>query len=474
MLQKGARYWASALGVTVAVGAAGAAWRYGGAFPHNIAPPQLLAPPPVAGSDAPPKNAAVTASITPEPAATVAPKPPAPPAEKEAQRPQFDIVRVEPSGEAVIAGRAAPKAKVALTDQGRVVAEANADDAGEFAMVPPPFAPGGHSLGLTSSLDGGKPVEASAPTSIDVPQPSPPKAATPSPPSSGRPAPAQPNGVAKPAVAGEAAKPAPAVVATRSETPAEPAPSEPARRVVVYGVSVEDAGRLVVNGAASAGAFLRLYLNGTFLASVVAGADGRWSLTVQHGMKGGAYAVRADQIDRAKDAVISRAEVPFNYPERLASQAPDAKAAAPASAKPLAPAATAGPAAAPSMRALAQAAQTPQQAAPAPPKDAATATPPPVASAAPATAAAPPKDAATANPPAVASAAPAPAPANAVVQEIDTTKVIRGDSLWRISTQHYGNGIRYKQIYAANAAQIRNPHLIYPGQIFVLPRPTAF
>ena len=67
-----------------------------------------------------------------------------------------------------------------------------------------------------------------------------------------------------------------------------------------------------------------------------------------------------------------------------------------------------------------------------------------------------------------------PSAANAIVREVDTTKVVRGDSLWRISSHHYGNGIRYKQIYAANASQIRDPKLIYPGQIFVLPQPTPF
>jgi nucleoid-associated protein YgaU len=62
----------------------------------------------------------------------------------------------------------------------------------------------------------------------------------------------------------------------------------------------------------------------------------------------------------------------------------------------------------------------------------------------------------------------------AIVSSIDTRKVVRGDSLWRISSHVYGNGVRYKQIYAANAAQIRNPRLIYPGQIFVLPQLSPF
>jgi len=45
-----------------------------------------------------------------------------------------------------------------------------------------------------------------------------------------------------------------------------------------------------------------------------------------------------------------------------------------------------------------------------------------------------------------------------------------GNSLWRIARRTYGDGVRYTVIYAANAGQIRNPDLIYPGQIFHAPR----
>ena len=44
-----------------------------------------------------------------------------------------------------------------------------------------------------------------------------------------------------------------------------------------------------------------------------------------------------------------------------------------------------------------------------------------------------------------------------------------GNSLWRIARRLYGQGIRYTMIFAANQDQIRNPALIYPGQIFVVP-----
>ena len=45
-----------------------------------------------------------------------------------------------------------------------------------------------------------------------------------------------------------------------------------------------------------------------------------------------------------------------------------------------------------------------------------------------------------------------------------------GNNLWRISAQVYGSGFRYVQIYDANQDQIRDPDLIYPGQVFELPR----
>jgi nucleoid-associated protein YgaU len=49
----------------------------------------------------------------------------------------------------------------------------------------------------------------------------------------------------------------------------------------------------------------------------------------------------------------------------------------------------------------------------------------------------------------------------------------RGDSLWRISQRVYGHGMRYSTIYLANTSQIRNPQLIWPGQIFTVPDRTA-
>lgn len=60
-------------------------------------------------------------------------------------------------------------------------------------------------------------------------------------------------------------------------------------------------------------------------------------------------------------------------------------------------------------------------------------------------------------------------PGQVIVPEINTAIVARGDNLWRISKRIYGRGLRYTVIFDANTPQIRDPDLIYPGQVFVLP-----
>jgi hypothetical protein len=574
MLQKATILWAAAFGAVAAVGAGGAIWHLRSAAPSAAPPARMVASkaplpsvPQSAASASAPANPTLTpgqpqpapappspAAVVPADAVTPSPQPkPAPSIQADVPRPQFDIVRIEASGEAVIAGHAAPKAKIAVTDHGLVVAEADADAAGQFVVLPPAFAPGGHALGLTARVGDGAPVQSPGVVGVDVPQPTqpapaePPKTVASVEPAAPKPAPSPTpvrklvTAAAPPAVSSSAAqaslaraeptKPAAPKVAQTTVAattvaaaaplkPAEPpsaktdasvaaapppkpadpvvlaradaaAPAAAPPRTAITGVAADEAGRMVTTGVATPGALLRLYLNGSFLANVTAGAKGTWSLTIEHGMTGGAYAIRADEIDRAKGAVISRAEVPFDYPQHVAeavaiakpsaasaatsalrtaaaSDQPKTSATTLASAQPqlVAPVAmsraltiaSAQPSSPPPASAAVQPPAAPSLLASAALTDASVQTVPPTAPRAEALAASPP---------------PEPA-ANAVVKLIDTHKVIPGDNLWDISQHIYGNGLRYTQIYAANANQIRNPRLIYPGQIFVLPQATPF
>ena len=50
-----------------------------------------------------------------------------------------------------------------------------------------------------------------------------------------------------------------------------------------------------------------------------------------------------------------------------------------------------------------------------------------------------------------------------------TYTVKDGDSLWNIAKRFYGNGAQYNKIYSANTDIIKNPNLIYAGQVLTIP-----
>jgi len=301
--------------------------------------------------------------------------------------PVFDIARIEPTGEAVIAGRMTPGATVDLLRNGELHDRAVADQSGQFAMVPPRLPPGTYELTLRSKKPDGK--QATSKQSVAV-------ALEPSP--NDRP------------VVALITPDKPSVM------PSQPAAPKPmAGAVVVEAVESEPGGKLHVSGRARPSAAVRLYLNDSFVASVTTGADGRFAVTIKEGVAPGNYRVRLDEMESNSGAVRARAEVPFNVPDSAVTASVPAQATA-------------------SKRPDTSAPQQPQLAA----------------------------AAATVLPDGG-------SPSAVVVPKVATTTVSRGDSLWRISRLSYGAGTRYAVIYKANREQIRNPNLIHPGQIFVLP-----
>ncbi|MBV2361400.1 LysM peptidoglycan-binding domain-containing protein [Thalassococcus sp. CAU 1522] len=52
---------------------------------------------------------------------------------------------------------------------------------------------------------------------------------------------------------------------------------------------------------------------------------------------------------------------------------------------------------------------------------------------------------------------------------VSAVTVQPGNTLWAIARSRYGEGTAYVRVFEANADQIRDPDLIYPGQVFSLP-----
>ncbi|MCV6585154.1 MAG: LysM peptidoglycan-binding domain-containing protein [Marinibacterium sp.] len=53
---------------------------------------------------------------------------------------------------------------------------------------------------------------------------------------------------------------------------------------------------------------------------------------------------------------------------------------------------------------------------------------------------------------------------------IRAVTVQAGDTLWALSQARYGDGVLFVKLFEANRDQIRDPNLIYPGQVFELPQ----
>jgi nucleoid-associated protein YgaU len=108
-----------------------------------------------AASDVPDEGSAAAAEAEVRAAAPqqLALAPPAPATDDSS--PVFDIAHIAPTGDAVIAGRAAPGATVELLRNGERHDRAIADQSGEFVMIPPRLPPGSYELTLRAELPTG-------------------------------------------------------------------------------------------------------------------------------------------------------------------------------------------------------------------------------------------------------------------------------------------------------------------------------
>ncbi|MFM9865430.1 MAG: LysM peptidoglycan-binding domain-containing protein [Micropepsaceae bacterium] len=196
---------------------------------------------------------------------------------------------------------------------------------------------------------------------------------------------------------------------------------EPATGIIVEKITAgAAAGEAQLTGKADAGATVKVQINGKPAGETVADAEGAWSLAAANASNKAAESMRLELFGK-DGAKLDEAEVPY----KIAAPAPkvaanDTKTAA---------------------------------------KDApAVLTSKPIAEGAAAAASA-----------GVSALFREPASAVAEKPKRVVIRVKRGDSLWRISKRHLGNGKKWAKFYRLNKRKIDNPDLIYPGQTLILP-----
>lgn len=142
--------------------------------------PQLAAAPPVPSApaaDAAPKAGAVAESRKQAAAALADLAPVKPPASAAVAGPRVDVARIDDRGEAaVIAGQAAPGAKVELLRDGKPLFAVTADAAGQFVMTPPQLPAGAYELTLRAQAPDGTLTQSSRTMPVTIAEAAPPPA----------------------------------------------------------------------------------------------------------------------------------------------------------------------------------------------------------------------------------------------------------------------------------------------------------
>ena len=298
--------------------------------------------------------------------------------------PTFDVVRVNPRGDAVIAGRAEPGAEVTVRDAGEDIGTVVADERGEWVLLPDESLPAGdRELTIVERRANGDVVESEQSVVLSIPERDGAADETPLAVLVEREGDAASRALQLPETTEEMPAEAPEA-AEAGRKPQEPAEAgEPASGamdevIVETGVGIDsvdydEAGEMIISGRAEPGSALNVYVDDVYVGTARTGDDGRWELRPGERLSPGRHTVRVDRVDE-EGIVLARIETPLNRarPEELLV-----------------------------------------------------------------------------------------GEARVVVQP--------GNSLWRIARRAYGGGIHFSVIYEANRDTIRDPNLIYPGQVFAIP-----
>jgi nucleoid-associated protein YgaU len=182
-------------------------------------------------------------------------------------QPSFDVVKVGPDGDAVIAGHAPPNARITVFDGGKPLGTATADPSGAWVLIPAaPLAPGERALTLEATDPAtGATVKSAQAVALSVAAPA-------------------AGGTVAVALPGDAEK-------ARILQSTEPA-ARGAQPLSLSVVEYDPQGEMVLTGRAAPGATLDIALGGRRVATVTADAAGNWSARLLQPVAPGRYRLR--------------------------------------------------------------------------------------------------------------------------------------------------------------------------------------
>jgi len=244
--------------------------------------------------------------------------------------PSFDIVRISPEGDAVIAGRAEPGAVVQILEGDTVIAEATADARGEWAVVAEePIAPGSAELSLTEHTVDGETIQSESVVVLVVPERQTGDDTSTSEDALAVLIPKDDLGASKILQAPETgvglagddtstSEDALAVLIPKDDLGASKILQAPETGVGLAGdqgltldsIEYDDAGRFALGGRVGPGRPVMVYLDNVFVGSGRGGNDGLWHMAPDGVVEPGLHSLRVDLVD--EDGVVrARIETPF-------------------------------------------------------------------------------------------------------------------------------------------------------------------
>ena len=294
-------------------------------------------------------------------------------------KPSFDLVRVDPEGNMVIAGKGANGATIEILDGDVSIGIVEADDRGEWVFVPKTrLAPGSRILILRDITNPTKVIESENAVVLVIPAVGKNIAGLEGKVDNTPLAMVVPRNEAKNIASRLIQMPVtnkPEIVSDikigRVTNNKESKIEKPA--LILKMVDYNDSGMVIFSGFSQENSILQVYIDNLLVGVVTADSNGAWDLKLKDNLKPGKYIIRVDQVS-SSGTVLDRIKLPFVRVPVI-----DAK------------------------------------------------------------------------------------------KEKNSVVIQPGNSLWRIAARVYGSGFRYTEIYEANANQIGDPNLIYPGQIFKLP-----